>query len=167
MRIAVGSDHAGFPLKQHLAAYLSEQGHAVSDLGTHSEESVDYPDYAAKVARAVAEGVVDSTAVTVSSLAATLGSARLDGSAALALESIIERATAAGKRVLLVGLSLHVARRRAAFQTGPERSKCPRRGSPGRPSRPFKHQCGRALPRRPFSAAMNRGTVFVRSPTTG
>lgn len=59
MRIAVGSDHAGFPLKQHLATYLSEQGHAVSDLGTHSEESVDYPDYAAKVARAVADGVVD------------------------------------------------------------------------------------------------------------
>jgi len=56
MRIAVGSDHAGFQLKELLAAHLSELGHDVDDLGTHSEESVDYPEFAAAVGRAVTEG---------------------------------------------------------------------------------------------------------------
>jgi ribose 5-phosphate isomerase B len=55
-RIAIGSDHAGFPLKQQLAEHLREEGHEVDDLGTHSEDSVDYPEYGAKVARAVVEG---------------------------------------------------------------------------------------------------------------
>lgn len=59
MRIAVGSDHAGYTLKEHLAAWLAEKGHAVYDLGTHSPEPVDYPDYAAAVARAVLDGRAD------------------------------------------------------------------------------------------------------------
>jgi len=59
MRIAVGSDHAGYALKEHLAAWLAEKGHAVYDLGTHSPEPVDYPDYAAAVARAVLDGRAD------------------------------------------------------------------------------------------------------------
>jgi len=46
MRIAVGADHAGFQLKQNVAAYLRELGHEVIDLGTTSTEPVDYPDYA-------------------------------------------------------------------------------------------------------------------------
>lgn len=54
--IAVGADHAGFDLKQGLCEYLRGQGYEVQDLGTHSTESTDYPDYAAKVARAVAAG---------------------------------------------------------------------------------------------------------------
>lgn len=56
MRIAIGSDHAGFQLKEHLASWLAETGHAVYDLGTHSNDPVDYPDYAASVARAVLDG---------------------------------------------------------------------------------------------------------------
>ena len=56
MRIAIGSDHAGFPLKDHLASWLAETGHAVYDLGTHSTDPVDYPDYSASVARAVLDG---------------------------------------------------------------------------------------------------------------
>jgi ribose 5-phosphate isomerase B len=56
MRIAIGSDHAGFPLKEELKQVLKEQGHEVADLGTDSEEPVDYPLYCVKVARAVAEG---------------------------------------------------------------------------------------------------------------
>jgi ribose 5-phosphate isomerase B len=56
MRIAVGSDHAGFSLKEVLAAHLSELGHDVDDLGTHSDESVDYPEFGAAVGRAVTEG---------------------------------------------------------------------------------------------------------------
>lgn len=56
VRVAVASDHAGFALKQALVERLGEAGHAVSDLGTDSEEPVDYPDYAAAVGRAVQEG---------------------------------------------------------------------------------------------------------------
>ena len=56
MQIAIGADHAGFPLKQHLIQYLNDAGFDVTDLGTDSTESVDYPDFAAAVARAVADG---------------------------------------------------------------------------------------------------------------
>ncbi|MFO7549516.1 MAG: ribose 5-phosphate isomerase B [Acidimicrobiia bacterium] len=59
MRIALGADHAGFPLKQHLAARLAEAGHTVFDLGTHSEDPVDYPDVAVTVAKAVVDGRAD------------------------------------------------------------------------------------------------------------
>ncbi len=56
MRIAIGGDHAGYPLKQHLIGVLKEWGHEVDDLGTHSEEPVDYPIYCAAVGRAVVRG---------------------------------------------------------------------------------------------------------------
>ena len=56
MRIAIGADHAGWILKDHLRARLIEAGHEVRDFGARSAESVDYPDYAALVARAVADG---------------------------------------------------------------------------------------------------------------
>ncbi|HEX2258532.1 MAG TPA: ribose 5-phosphate isomerase B [Actinomycetota bacterium] len=56
MKIAIGSDHAGFRLKQSLVEYLSDKGHEVQDLGTDSEESVDYPKYCSAVARAVVGG---------------------------------------------------------------------------------------------------------------
>ena len=56
MRIAIGADHAGFILKDHLRARLAEAGHELADFGPHSAESVDYPDYAALVAQAVAGG---------------------------------------------------------------------------------------------------------------
>lgn len=59
MRIAVGSDHAGWPLKEPLVAFLIEQGWDVEDFGTFSGDSVDYPDYAVKVAEAVAHGDVE------------------------------------------------------------------------------------------------------------
>jgi ribose 5-phosphate isomerase B len=56
MRIAIGSDHAGFELKQRVAPLLAEAGHEVLDVGTDSEESTDYPRYAAEAARMVSEG---------------------------------------------------------------------------------------------------------------
>jgi RpiB/LacA/LacB family sugar-phosphate isomerase len=59
MRIALGSDHAGYALKQHLSRFLSESGVTVFDLGTHSEEPVDYPDFAAAVGKAVTDGRAD------------------------------------------------------------------------------------------------------------
>jgi len=59
MRIALGADHAGYLLKEHLSTWLAESGHAVYDLGTHSSDPVDYPDYAAAVAQAVLDGRAD------------------------------------------------------------------------------------------------------------
>ena len=59
MRIALGSDHAGFRLKQHLVATLPTWGHEVVDLGTDSPDSVDYPPFCAAVGRRVVAGDVD------------------------------------------------------------------------------------------------------------
>jgi len=59
MRIALGADHAGVVLKEHIKKFLDERGDAYEDFGTHSTDSVDYPDYAAKVANAVAAGNYD------------------------------------------------------------------------------------------------------------
>jgi ribose 5-phosphate isomerase B len=56
VRIAIGADQGGYELKQPIAEYLIAEGHEVSDLGIHRLESVDYPDIAALVARAVAAG---------------------------------------------------------------------------------------------------------------
>ena len=56
MRIAIGADHAGFPLKEHLVATLVRLGHDVDDRGTFSETPTDYPLICAEVARAVAAG---------------------------------------------------------------------------------------------------------------
>jgi ribose 5-phosphate isomerase B len=57
--VAVGADHAGFALKQHLTEWLVAEGHRVVDVGTHSPDSVDYPDFAASVAQRVSAGIVD------------------------------------------------------------------------------------------------------------
>jgi ribose 5-phosphate isomerase B len=59
MRIAIGADHAGFLLKEHLKPVLVRLGHTVDDLGTHSEASVDYPPICLAVGRAVADGRAD------------------------------------------------------------------------------------------------------------
>ena len=59
MRVAIGSDHAGFALKQHLTETLSSLGHDVVDFGTDSDSSVDYPLICAAVGRATAAGEAD------------------------------------------------------------------------------------------------------------
>jgi ribose 5-phosphate isomerase B len=56
MKIAVGSDHRGFEVKRRVLMSLQQLGHEVLDLGTHSRDSVDYPDFAFQVAQAVADG---------------------------------------------------------------------------------------------------------------
>ena len=56
MRIAIGADHAGFLLKEHLKGTLQRLGHSVDDHGTHSEEPIDYPPICFSVGRAVADG---------------------------------------------------------------------------------------------------------------
>jgi ribose 5-phosphate isomerase B len=58
-RIAIGSDHAGFELKEHLVTMLRAQGHDVADHGTHSTESCDYPPICAAVGRTVRDGNAD------------------------------------------------------------------------------------------------------------
>jgi ribose 5-phosphate isomerase B len=59
MKIAIGADHAGFAAKEEIKTVIKALGHAVVDQGTTGEMSVDYPDFAEKVARAVASGEVD------------------------------------------------------------------------------------------------------------
>jgi ribose 5-phosphate isomerase B len=59
MRIAIGADHAGFDLKQHLIETLKGLGHDVDDRGTHDTTPVDYPPICAEVARLVADGRAD------------------------------------------------------------------------------------------------------------
>jgi ribose 5-phosphate isomerase B len=57
MKVAIGSDHAGFKLKQKLVEALKGMGHQVEDYGTHSEDSVDYPDFAHPVANDISNDV--------------------------------------------------------------------------------------------------------------
>ena len=57
MKLVIGSDHAGFPLKEELREYLNKSGHEVVDLGVHSTEPSDYPDAAEAVGEAIRAGV--------------------------------------------------------------------------------------------------------------
>ena len=60
MRVALGVDHAGFPLKGRIIDLLKYEGHTVTDLGTHSTDPVDYSDYAIAVGKAIRSGKADS-----------------------------------------------------------------------------------------------------------
>ncbi|MBT8200304.1 MAG: ribose 5-phosphate isomerase B [Acidimicrobiia bacterium] len=78
--IAIGADHAGFALKQHLADRLREQGFDVLDLGTDSTEPVDYPDFAAAVGRVVAAGTAERGLIVCGSGAgASIAANKIDG----------------------------------------------------------------------------------------
>jgi ribose 5-phosphate isomerase B len=59
MKIIIGSDHAGYPMKEKVTARLRERGVQVEDIGTYSEEAVDYTDFGKKVARKVSDGSFD------------------------------------------------------------------------------------------------------------
>ncbi len=63
MRIAIGADHAGFPLKEDLIVFLGSEGHETLDMGTDSEAPVDYPAFCAAAARAVVAGDADRAIV--------------------------------------------------------------------------------------------------------
>ena len=80
MRVAIGSDHAGFELKEGLAAFLRELGHEVVDVGTHGTESVDYPDYAEALGNALREGRADrGVLVCGSGVGASVAANKLPG----------------------------------------------------------------------------------------
>jgi ribose 5-phosphate isomerase B len=59
MNVAVGADHAGFEVKERAKQFLESRGHKVLDMGTHSTESTDYPQYAFRVSEAVRDGSAD------------------------------------------------------------------------------------------------------------
>lgn len=59
MKVAIGSDHAGFDFKENIRQFLANQGITTEDIGAYSKESVDYPDYAQKVSALVQEGKAD------------------------------------------------------------------------------------------------------------
>ena len=61
--IAIGSDHAGFMLKEYLKEYLQSQHYTIIDFGTNSEDSVDYPDYIHPLADAINKGVYDKAVI--------------------------------------------------------------------------------------------------------
>ena len=63
MKVVLGADHAGFPLKEDLKAFLRDEGHDVQDVGTDSIEPVDYPPFCAAAARAVVAGEADRAIV--------------------------------------------------------------------------------------------------------
>ncbi len=67
MRISIGSDHAGFELKKTIADWLKKSGYEMEDKGTFSADSVDYPDFAALVAKDVAQGSSDKGIIVCSS----------------------------------------------------------------------------------------------------
>lgn len=89
MRLSIGSDHAGFELKEKVKAILTALGHDVTDCGAYSTKSVDYPDFGLKVARAVASGESDrGVAVCMTGNGMTIAANKVKGvRAGLALNS--------------------------------------------------------------------------------
>lgn len=80
MRVVLGSDHAGFHLKQTLADHVRNAGHGVVDVGTHATESVDYPDFGAAVGRTVVAGDADlGIAVCGSGIGICMAANKVDG----------------------------------------------------------------------------------------
>ena len=80
MRVAIASDHAGFKLKQDLVKRLEELGHEVVDLGTNSEDPVDYPDYAVAVGNAVLGGAAErGVLICGSGVGASVAANKLEG----------------------------------------------------------------------------------------
>ncbi|CAB4552665.1 unannotated protein [freshwater metagenome] len=85
----VGSDHGGLSLKNELAEYLSSQQVVVTDLGTHSADSVDYPEFGAAVGRAVAAGEADfGVAVCGSGLGICIAANKIAGIRAVTIHDV-------------------------------------------------------------------------------
>lgn len=79
-KLAIGSDHAGYEFKHQLIKFLKEEGHEVNDLGTHSTEPCDYPDFAEKVGLAVVNGEAElGIVVCGSGVGATVAANKIPG----------------------------------------------------------------------------------------
>lgn len=79
MRIAIGSDHAGYELKESIKGFLKQNKYEVEDLGTDSPESVDYPDYARKVSEAVLGGCEFGILICGSGIGMSMSANRFPG----------------------------------------------------------------------------------------
>ena len=91
MKIALGADHAGFELKEKIKQYLLEKGITVDDRGTDSPQSVDYPDYAFRVAEEVAAGKADSgILVCGSGIGMSIAANKVHGVRAAHVTSVME-----------------------------------------------------------------------------
>ena len=119
MRVAIGADQGGYELKQQVAEFLIAQGYVVSDLGIHRLESVDYPDMAALVARAVAAGEAErGILICGTGIGVSLAANKVDGvRAALCADCYMARMArehndaqilCLGGRVLGVGSALDI-----------------------------------------------------------
>ena len=121
MKIAVGADHAGYRLKEHLARFLAGRGHQVEDLGTSSEDSVDYPDFAAAVGARVAAGEAEQgLLVCGTGIGVAIAANKVDGVRAATCNDLFTAAKARehndanvltiGARVIGVGLAEGIVR---------------------------------------------------------
>jgi len=121
MRIAIGSDHAGYKLKTAVGKFLKDNGHRVTDLGAHSERPSDYPDYARKVAFAVASGKAERGVVVCGSgVGASVAANKVPGvraalchdvfTARQGVEDDAVNVLCLGERVIGTGLALEIAR---------------------------------------------------------
>jgi ribose 5-phosphate isomerase B len=80
LRIVIGSDHAGFDLKEQIKAFLADLGHEVVDVGTHTPEPVDYPDYAEAVGQAILANQADrGVLICGSGVGASIAANKLPG----------------------------------------------------------------------------------------
>ncbi len=80
MRIAIASDHAGFPIKDEILSFIQDNGHDVIDLGTYDQSPVDYPDFVVKVARAILEKQAERGIVVCGSgIGACIAANKVDG----------------------------------------------------------------------------------------
>jgi ribose 5-phosphate isomerase B len=129
-RWIVGADHAGLELKNHLVGVLRGLGDEVEDIGTHGSESVDYPDYAAEVARRVAAGEGRGLLVCGTGIGMAMTANKVPGvRAAVVTDAFTARATrahndanvmAVGQRVIGAGVAEEALRafRETAFEGG-------------------------------------------------
>ena len=80
MKIVVGSDHAGFPMKAELVAFIRQRGHEVTDVGSHDPNPVDFPDIARKVAAAITSGQAErGLMVCGTGVGAAIGANKMKG----------------------------------------------------------------------------------------
>lgn len=119
MRVVLGADHGGYELKEAVRTHLEKQGFAVLDLGTHSSDSVDYPEYGFAVGNAILKGEADlGIAICGTGLGISIAANKIPGiravvctetfSARMAREHNNANVLALGGRVVGVGLALDI-----------------------------------------------------------
>ena len=117
--IAIGADHAGYSLKEDLKAWLVGGGHQVLDFGTHSLESVDYPDFAGPVADAVTSGAAaGGVLVCGTGMGMAMAANKLDGvRAAVCLDPLMARMSREHNDANVLALGARLTEGRSAVET--------------------------------------------------